>query len=88
MWVAALAMLFLLAAMMRLRRARWAHALGLFAAVVLLALMGSCGGGGGGGSSGGGTPSNPGTPTGQFVVTVNANSSGTVRVATFTLRVQ
>jgi hypothetical protein len=55
---------------------------------VLLALMGSCGGGGGGGSSGGGTPSNPGTPTGQFVVTVNANSGGTVRVATFTLRVQ
>jgi hypothetical protein len=85
MWVAALAMLFLLAAMMRLRRARWARARGLFAAVVLLA---SCGGGGGGGSSGGGTPSNPGTPTGQFVVTVNANSSGTVRVATFTLRVQ
>jgi hypothetical protein len=87
MWVAALAMLFLLAAMMRLRRARWAHALGLFAAVVLLALMASCGGGGGGGG-GGGPPPNPGTPTGQFVVTVNANSSGTVRVATFTLRVQ
>ena len=49
--------------------------------------IGSCGGGSGGGG-GGGSHTDPGTPTGTYMVTVTATSSNITRTGTFSVTVQ
>ena len=68
------------------RRKRWMILLSVMM-VALLLILPACGGGSGSGSSGGG--GDPGTPTGNFMVTVMGTSStGGTASTTFTLMVQ
>jgi len=64
------------------RRRRWI--IGTVMLLALLVMLPACGGGGGGGSH---SHQDPGTPTGNYTVTVTATAGSSVQQGTFTLSV-
>jgi hypothetical protein len=66
------------------RNRRWRVLMGL-AVLALLVTLPACGGGGGGG---GGSHQDPGTPTGNFTVTITATAGSLTEQASFNLSIQ
>lgn len=99
-WFTALALFLLAAALAAAAFPLWratthaprrsVSAAAVFLLAVTVALCASCGGGGNGGGSGGGgrSTNNPGTPTGNYTLTITAPSGALTHKATVTLNVQ
>jgi hypothetical protein len=69
------------------KKRRWGGLLSIiFFAVLMMSV--SCGGGSTGGSGGGGGTTDPGTPTGNYTVTVTGTSGSLTHTTSFTLTVQ
>jgi hypothetical protein len=67
---------------------RYRRSLGYSVIGTILVLGLGCGGGSSGGGGGGGGNTDPGTPPGNYVITVTATSGSTTHTTTFTLVVQ